>query len=95
MQARNIPLDHVCLLDPKAPTALSPSDGGASGKFSWFLFGVAFLPFLPPFFWAAYHRLHHSFFFLVLILLSVRVSSVQFPLRSLDGLGVDGLFSLR
>ncbi|KAN0139353.1 SAM-dependent RNA methyltransferase [Lactarius tabidus] len=38
MQARGIALDRVCLLDPKAPEVLSPTDGGADG-FSWFLFG--------------------------------------------------------
>jgi hypothetical protein len=56
MQARNIPLEHVCLLDPKAPTAItpplpspSPADGDAASKFAWFLFGVRILrsPFLP------------------------------------------------
>src|SRR6266850_5436100 len=51
MQARNIPLERVCLLDPKAPTALSPTDGDADSSssssssntfnFAWFLFGVA------------------------------------------------------
>ncbi|KAF8477713.1 hypothetical protein DFH94DRAFT_755261 [Russula ochroleuca] len=39
MQSRNIPQECVCLLDPKASLALSPSDGDA-GKFTWFLFGV-------------------------------------------------------
>jgi len=33
-----IPLERVCLLDPKASLALTPSDGNA-GKFTWFLFG--------------------------------------------------------
>ena len=51
MQARNIPLEHVCLLDPKAPTALTPADGDgdAASKFAWFLFGVRILRslFLP------------------------------------------------
>jgi len=51
MQARDIPLEHVCLLDPKAPTALTPADGDgdAASKFAWFLFGVRILrfPFLP------------------------------------------------
>ena len=55
MRARNIPLERVCLLDPKAPTALSPADGDGDGdgdadsnsnssrksNFAWFLFGVA------------------------------------------------------
>ena len=41
MQSRNIPLERVCLLDPKASLALSPSDGSDNaGKFTWFLFGV-------------------------------------------------------
>lgn len=46
--ADTIPLERVCLLDPKASLALAPSDGDA-GKFTWFLFGVAspFFP-LPP-----------------------------------------------
>jgi hypothetical protein len=39
MQTRNIPHERVCLLDPKASLALTPSDGDA-GKFTWFLFGV-------------------------------------------------------
>ncbi|KAN0114314.1 SAM-dependent RNA methyltransferase [Russula decolorans] len=34
----DIPLEQVCLLDPKASLALTPSDGDA-GKFTWFLFG--------------------------------------------------------
>jgi len=38
MKERNIPLEKVCLLDPKAMTALGPEDG--DGKFQWFLFGV-------------------------------------------------------
>lgn len=37
----NIPLEKICLLDPKAEHALSPSDG--DGRFSWFLFGVRVL----------------------------------------------------
>ena len=36
MQAQGIARDRVCLLDPKAPLELSPSDDG----FTWFLFGV-------------------------------------------------------
>ncbi|KAF8257300.1 DUF431-domain-containing protein [Lactarius quietus] len=36
MQARGIPLESVCLLDPKARWVLSPSD---SYNFAWFLFG--------------------------------------------------------
>ncbi|KAH9053165.1 SAM-dependent RNA methyltransferase [Lactarius vividus] len=38
MQARGIARERVCLLDPKAPEALAPSDGDAGG-FVWFLFG--------------------------------------------------------
>ncbi|KAI9438154.1 hypothetical protein H4582DRAFT_1953190 [Lactarius indigo] len=38
MQARGIPRERVCLLDPKAPQALAPDDGDA-GAFAWFLFG--------------------------------------------------------
>jgi len=37
MQQQNVPLDRVCLLDPKAPEALAPEDG--DGRFEWFLFG--------------------------------------------------------
>lgn len=37
MKSHAIPLDKVCLLDPKAPKELSPEDG--DGRFSWFLFG--------------------------------------------------------
>ena len=37
MRARGVPLDAVCLLDPKAPTELAPEDGE---RLSWFLFGV-------------------------------------------------------
>jgi hypothetical protein len=43
----DIPLERVCLLDPKASLALTPSDGDA-GKFTWFLFGVRPRPSLPP-----------------------------------------------
>jgi hypothetical protein len=39
----DIPLEQVCLLDPKASLALTPSDGDA-GKFTWFLFGVRPVP---------------------------------------------------
>lgn len=38
MKQRNVPLERVCLLDPKAPKPLSPQDG--EGEFDWFLFGV-------------------------------------------------------
>ena len=41
----DIPLERVCLLDPKASLALTPSDGDA-GEFTWFLFGVASLSLL-------------------------------------------------
>jgi len=37
MKQQNVPLDRVCLLDPKAAEELSPSDG--EGTFDWFLFG--------------------------------------------------------
>ena len=51
-QTRNIPHERVCLLDPKASLALTPSDGDA-GKFTWFLFGVrpqlCFFASLSPF----------------------------------------------
>ena len=38
MNKNDIPKGRVCLLDPKAETALSPEDGGS---FDWFLFGVS------------------------------------------------------
>jgi ribosome biogenesis SPOUT family RNA methylase Rps3 len=38
MKQRNVPLERVCLLDPKAPKPLNPQDG--EGEFDWFLFGV-------------------------------------------------------
>ncbi|KAF8909713.1 hypothetical protein CPB84DRAFT_1812961 [Gymnopilus junonius] len=34
----SIPLDKICLLDPKAEKELAPEDG--DGRFEWFLFGV-------------------------------------------------------
>jgi len=37
MKQEGIPLDKVCLLDPKADEQLSPADG--DGCFAWFLFG--------------------------------------------------------
>ncbi|KAH9927983.1 DUF431-domain-containing protein [Epithele typhae] len=37
MEARGVPLDKVCLLDPKAEKEISPEDG--DGRFEWFLFG--------------------------------------------------------
>ena len=39
MKTENVPLEKVCLLDPKAPQELSPEDG--DGRFEWFLFGVS------------------------------------------------------
>ena len=86
MQARNIPLEHVCLLDLKAPTALTPADGDgdAASKFAWFLFGVRILRF--PFLLKPFRPLTtplYSFgragwlFFLFFFLISVRVSSVR------------------
>lgn len=39
MKKKGIPLEKVCLLDPKAEKPLSPEDG--DGRFSWFLFGVS------------------------------------------------------
>lgn len=37
MKMNGVPLEKVCLLDPKAEKELSPEDG--NGEFSWFLFG--------------------------------------------------------
>jgi len=37
MERSSVPMEKVCLLDPKAETELSPDDG--DGRFSWFLFG--------------------------------------------------------
>jgi len=37
MKQSSVPLEKVCLLDPKAEVELSPLDG--DGRFSWFLFG--------------------------------------------------------
>ncbi|KAI0324619.1 DUF431-domain-containing protein [Cubamyces sp. BRFM 1775] len=37
MEEKGIPLEKVCLLDPKAEKELSPEDG--DGRFEWFLFG--------------------------------------------------------
>ena len=39
MKQNNIPLERVCLLDPKAEKELSPEDG--NGTFDYFLFGVS------------------------------------------------------
>ncbi|KAF5310312.1 hypothetical protein D9611_012033 [Ephemerocybe angulata] len=37
MKERGIPIEKVCLLDPKAEKVLAPEDG--DGEFEWFLFG--------------------------------------------------------
>ncbi|KAF4602995.1 hypothetical protein EYR38_003399 [Pleurotus pulmonarius] len=37
MKHSGVPIDKVCLLDPKAEAELSPEDG--DGRFDWFLFG--------------------------------------------------------
>ncbi|KAI0356958.1 DUF431-domain-containing protein [Trametes cingulata] len=37
MEEKGIPLEKVCLLDPKAEKELAPEDG--DGRFEWFLFG--------------------------------------------------------
>ncbi|KAI0083747.1 SAM-dependent RNA methyltransferase [Irpex rosettiformis] len=37
MKTRGVPIEQVCLLDPKAEKPLSPEDG--DGRFSFFLFG--------------------------------------------------------
>ncbi|KAI8989168.1 DUF431-domain-containing protein [Trametes punicea] len=39
MEDKGVPLEKVCLLDPKAEKELSPEDG--DGRFEWFLFGVS------------------------------------------------------
>lgn len=39
MKTSDVPLEKVCLLDPKAEKELAPEDGG--GQFEWFLFGVS------------------------------------------------------
>nr|VWO96059.1 HEME_HALOPEROXIDASE domain-containing protein [Ganoderma boninense] len=38
MEDKGVPLEKVCLLDPKAEKELAPEDG--DGRFEWFLFGV-------------------------------------------------------
>lgn len=38
IKERNVPLNRVCLLDPRASKALSPQD---ATEFDWFLFGVS------------------------------------------------------
>lgn len=40
MDQSSLPLDKVCLLDPKAELELTPADG--DGRFEWFLFGVRY-----------------------------------------------------
>lgn len=37
-ETHGIPLEEICLLDPKATQELRPEDG--DGRFRWFLFGV-------------------------------------------------------
>lgn len=37
LQKRSVPLEKVCLLDPKAERVLDPGD---KDEFGWFLFGV-------------------------------------------------------
>lgn len=39
MKEHQVPIEKVCLLDPKAEKELSPKDG--DGMFEWFLFGVS------------------------------------------------------
>jgi hypothetical protein len=72
MKARDIdiPLERVCLLDPKASLALTPSDGDA-GKFTWFLFGVRPVPSLSL---HPHSLLFLSFFLRSFIALSPSVS---------------------
>ena len=41
MKESDVPLEKVCLLDPKAEKELSPDDG--DGRFQWFLFGVFYV----------------------------------------------------
>lgn len=49
-----VPIEKVCLLDPKAEKELSPEDG--DGRFDWFLFGVSipigYPPLQPPDFYS-------------------------------------------
>jgi hypothetical protein len=46
MKQAGIPLEKVCLLDPKAEKELAPEDG--DGRFEWFLFGVCDFAILRP-----------------------------------------------
>lgn len=39
MKEQKIPIEKVCLLDPRAVSELAPEDG--DGQFEWFLFGVS------------------------------------------------------
>ena len=39
LQKADVPIEKVCLLDPKAEKELSPEDG--DGRFEYFLFGVS------------------------------------------------------
>ncbi|KZT08147.1 DUF431-domain-containing protein [Laetiporus sulphureus 93-53] len=39
MKSADVPMEKVCLLDPKAEKEISPEDG--DGRFAWFLFGVS------------------------------------------------------
>jgi len=41
MTELSVPLEKVCLLDPKAEEQLLPQDG--DGRFTWFLFGMGCL----------------------------------------------------
>lgn len=41
MKEHQMPIEKVCLLDPRASKELSPEDG--NGEFEWFLFGVSTL----------------------------------------------------
>ena len=47
MEEHGVPLEKVCLLDPKAEKGLSPEDG--DGRFEWFLFGVSLASLVPTY----------------------------------------------
>src|SRR6266478_6370541 len=49
MKSCDIPLERVCLLDPKASLALTPSDGdaGSETRFPWARFGLRPVFFFP------------------------------------------------
>lgn len=51
MQDLSIPLDKVCLLDPKAEKEIAPEDG--DGRFECFLFGVGTRFLLYPLFFTS------------------------------------------